>query len=537
MSKFWSVGVLPVVLLAAAGRAGAQSAVDMAAASCPVDVNSATDVKEAEVIIVEALDAKTDSARKVALRSAGKALTKTVDPKVNPGRSWEIGRIAALWLALPDQPVVTNRAQLGWGGDPTLKTDPSTQRVDLSVMIDSNFAIVEKAIPSCVPSTSDWRQQPGWQRLVKLAVRQANDSHFDSAAVTVAEASRIYADHPYPLFVMGQIAEAKGDHKAAIARFNEAIDKSMTDSSFAPVRETAENTVGQVAVAAARTETNPDDKKFYLAAAKDAYTKLAKEPGGGTVAQAGLTQVARLSGDASAATAAYKVVMDDPAATYSDLIDAGVAAGSAHQMGDAIALFRRAVAVNAYQRDALFNLAFLLAQADSGMSARPFVDRLVAVDPSNPDDYLLAQTVYAMMQSTALSVARRDSSQAAALTQPGDAARSKALRDSAAAWTDSAATFEKAAFAFLNKKDGIAVAVAFNVWTPKTGSVTLGGRLTNTTGTAKTVTVHVEFLDKAGNTVTSKDVNVTVDPKGSKDFTLTGDGVGITAFKYAPISA
>ena len=259
---------------------------------------------------------------------------------------------------------------------------------------------------------------------------------------------------------------------------------------------------------------------------------MAKEPGGAKAAQDSLVAVAAISGDATVAQAAYKEVLTDTNATYMDLVGAGVAAGNAGQLADATVLFRRAVAINAFQRDALSDLSILLAKADSGVAAKAYVDRLLTVDPANPANYDLAQQVYASLQRDANRTAKRYADLAAA--NAADPAKSAAYRDSATAATNAATAFGDTSLGFLSKKDAIVVGVQFSQWIPKAGSVTLGGLLTNTAATSKTVTVHVDFLDAGGHTISSSDATVTVDPKHSKEFSVTGSGAGIAAFRYSP---
>ena len=59
----------------------------------------------------------------------------------------------------------------------------------------------------------------------------------------------------------------------------------------------------------------------------------------------------------------------------------------------------------------------------------------------------------------------------------------------------------------------------------------------NQTEAAKSFTLKIDFLDKAGRVVTSQTVEVgPVEPKRSKSFKAEGVGAGIVAFRYAPLS-
>ena len=60
--------------------------------------------------------------------------------------------------------------------------------------------------------------------------------------------------------------------------------------------------------------------------------------------------------------------------------------------------------------------------------------------------------------------------------------------------------------------------------------------MTNQTDAARAFAFKIEFLDKAGNVVSSQDVSVpSVAPHAAGNFAATGTGAGIVAFRYPAI--
>ena len=77
--------------------------------------------------------------------------------------------------------------------------------------------------------------------------------------------------------------------------------------------------------------------------------------------------------------------------------------------------------------------------------------------------------------------------------------------------------------------------VEFSEFTPTDAKTTLGGRVTNQGDADKAVTLKIKFVDKSGNVVSTQDVPVgTIPAHKSLQFSATGTGAGIVAFRYDP---
>src|SRR6201999_1842948 len=83
---------------------------------------------------------------------------------------------------------------------------------------------------------------------------------------------------------------------------------------------------------------------------------------------------------------------------YGQLMNAAVIAAKANQNKDAIKLFDAARNANPYHRDALYNLARLYMLDSMYVQGIPVARQLIAVDPSNPDNYQLMAIAYAAQQ-------------------------------------------------------------------------------------------------------------------------------------------
>ena len=105
------------------------------------------------------------------------------------------------------------------------------------------------------------------------------------------------------------------------------------------------------------------------------------------------------------------------------------------------------------------------------------------------------------------------------------------------AYGDSSKTALDSALKYQTLMTSVPARVTFNEFTPGDNKVTLGGSVTNQTEAAQSFTLKIDFIDKAGNVVSSQTVDVPgVDPKRSKPFRVDGTGAGIIAFRYAPIT-
>jgi hypothetical protein len=530
--------LVPALLIAGlAANAGAQKA-------CDIDEGKPNQVARAvlDIQIAQQSAKPEDAASK--LKDAIK-LVHDGDMKVNPvGRNYELGRTLVLFTSQPSvQNGMTTRGALGF-------TDNPTAPYDLYAGIDSAFTVVETANPECDKETAQWRQQKPWVDLVNRAIEAANADKMDSAVYLANRSLLLSKNAPYAFYVLAIDAQKKDKYMDAIAQYKAGVEAAK-DTTQADFRRQMLQATGNLAADAAEQATGPE-KTTYMNEAKAAFTALAADPGTkyADAARSGQARLATMSGDTTAIKATYAEALANPSAfNYAQLMNAAVTAAKANQNKDAIKLFEAARAANPYHRDALYNLGRLYMLDSAYSQGIPVVRQLLAVDPSNPDNYQLIAIAYAAQQKAYTAKQRSADSLAKALGKRANdpkvkASAQRAAIDSAAreqkiisAYSDSAKTVLDSALKYNTMITSIPARVVFNEFTPGDGKVTLGGQLTNQTDAARSFTLKVDFLDKSGNVVSSQSVDVpAVDPKRSKPFRVEGTGAGIVAFRYAPIT-
>lgn len=526
MPAFGRTTLLPIAMTALLGSlAGAQQK------ECEVNEGSPSEVAKAMLALQVAQSAQAPDAAAKQLKSAIANLEKA-DPKKNPvGKSFVYGKTLVMWLSQPNVESIANRGTLGYTSNPE-------GTIDLAAAIDTAFSSVESAMPECATQTSAWRQQKGWVTLINAAIEQSNAGNVDTAEVLAKRSLLLYRGSPYGHMVLGNIAQKRGKTTEALQHYQQTVEIAGTDTSYADVRRNTLLNMGNMATAAAEGATGAE-KDSYVKAARSAYEALARDAGQsgnyGDLAQQGLARLAQASGDTAAMKATYQDKLANPDAfTYAQLMSAAVLAANANEVGDATKLFAAAYKLNPYHRDVLANLAIMHIQANEPDQALPFIKKLVEADPSNGENYRLFTHAYAKIQSRLMAANKEYGKKANASK---NARAKKAYIDSATISNDSIRQVTDLALKYNQLADTLPVKVTFSEFTPDSAKATVAGSIENLSDASKTYTMTVEFLDKAGNVVTSQETNVgPVTAKGSGRFSVTAAGQGIIAFRYKPVN-
>ncbi len=314
--------------------------------------------------------------------------------------------------------------------------------------------------------------------------------------------------------------------------------------------------MGGLLVDAADSTKDKAGKDKYNAQAKDAFTlgltctgqyaKIAE------MSQIALTQLALQRGDSAAVKGVFADMEAHPEKyAANQLAQTGGAAAGANQNADAIKLFEDALAASPYHRDALYNLARLYVVSKRETEAIALLDRLMKVDPNGRANYLLATSAYASLRNAQVVVNNNLKARADSITgkTPADIKKKTAIADSTKGPADSAMKLLTPQLTNMAMPDSLVAFVTFNEWTPSSDKAIVGGVLQNNTLAARPFSFKIEFLDKAGAVVTTGDA-VIKDPVGAKtctapdaggnmtctrnssEFTVTGTGAGIVAFRY-----
>ena len=481
--------------LAAALPAGAFA--QAAAAKCEIDDGKPNELKDARTALVTAgLVAKPEEKKK----QLAKAIGLVTSPKANAnqvGRNWLLGRALVTYASLPDQPVVVPKASLGYAGG-------AQEQIDLVVAADSAFDVVEQAMPQCESETEQYRRVP-YVPLVNQAVNLYNAKQVDSAVAIANRALMIYPKSPVAYNVIGNAAQGKDDIPGAVDAFKKMLAAIGTDTAYADEKKQVMMNIPQLLAAAAENAEGAK-KAEYAKQAAEAYQAYLKDYPDDAGAQSGLARVQLMAGDSASANKIYTDMLAAPD-RYSDmqLLEAGVNAARAERSKEAALLFEAGLKKNPYYRDGLFNLSVTYLQSNQLDKMPPVMERLVEVDPNNPENYRVFVNYY------------QEKVKAEKVT-----AQKKLLSDSV--------------LKYYKLFSEPAAKVTFNLFSHDGAKHTLAGNIENLSAAAKTYTLKVDFLDNTGKSVATQEATVgAVDPKTSKPFRITVEKEGVAAFKYAPI--
>jgi predicted Zn-dependent protease len=522
------VRILPAaaLLVATAASLGAQQAATPPACDATQPTNASA--LKASLTLQSALKMqKTDPA------GASKNLTSTVkalDAGANTpdaATAYAMGSALALWMNQPGIGLTPKRSALGFNSNPEAT-------IDLPASIDSLFKIVEAKQPGCAYYTAFWRGgQQAYLDLVNGAINALNADKLDSAQFLATQANKLYSASPYGSMVLGNIASKKNNNDEAVKYWQAAAAAAGSDTSYRDVERQVLGNIGSVYLNQARDEKTPKEARAEAAKkAAEAYNKVLAIPGGkGGNARQNLQAALLIAGDTVSATKSYSELLANPSAyDYTELLNAAVTASRANKAEDAAKLFEAVLQANPYNRDALFNLAVTYIGLGQNAKVPPIVTRLVAVDPGNPENYLLAARAYVEI----------------AKTRKG-AAATTAVNDTTMSW--------------FNKGSQLPVEVTLTEMTPGEKALEIAGRVldrrdkaaqaaagsTSTTRSAakkaaapakstlppKAVTLKFEALDKAGTVLGSQSVTVDpLTPGKSAPFRVSIPAANAVAYRY-----
>ena len=516
--------LMPLLLSAAVTAvAGAQQKPK----ECEVDEGKPGEVARAMLALQVAQSTQKPEDAAKQLRNAVGSLEKADKSKNPVGTNFVLGKTLVLWMAQPGVTQVTTRGTLGFTQNPQ-------QPYDLIIGIDSAFSAVEKAMPECATQTSAWRAQKGWVSMINDAIAQLNADHADSAEYLAKRSLILNPNAPYGYMVLGNLAQKKNQTRQAIDYFKQTVEKSGADTSYADLKRQTMLAAANLAAGAAEAATGPE-KAAYLADAKWGYEALSQDPKAGNYgdqARTGLATLASQQGDTAAVRATYAQQLSNPSSfSFQQLLNAGVAAARAKQVADATTLFEAAYKKNPYHRDVLYNLAIMYLNGDKYDKVVPVVRQLVAVDPSNGENYRLFTIAYANQQKGFNDKIKAYNALAKKAKTPK---AGKAIEDTARFYFDSAKAVADSALKYNTIAEAYPAKVTFNQFSTEEGKSTLGGSVANNTDQTQTYTLKIDFLDVSGKAIASETTTVGPVAAGqSAHFSVSGAGAGVAAFRYA----
>jgi tetratricopeptide (TPR) repeat protein len=471
-----------------------------AAASCDPTANTRGDIAKAQFSMTRAISAG-DKGNPT--RDLQEVLRLAENGTDNPtARNYLRGEAYILFLMQPNAQSVVPRSALG------LTTNP-TGTIDLYVAADSAFSIVEKASPECATLITQWRQQKPWLNALNGAISALNAGQLDSAEA-LAKRSLVLDRHaPYAYSVLGSIAQGRKNLPAATEYWKQTLAAAGTDTVYADVRTKTMYEIASAGSDAAEAQTGAAKRAAAKAAIKPWQDYIAVANNDLLLADA-IDQAARMymaAGDSASIPTLYAQMLANPA-KYGEisLVHGGVVATRNGHQADAIKLFDGALTQNPYSRDAINNLAATYIQNNEFPKAFPLIDRLVALDPSNPDNPLLYAFAYQGLYK---------------------GTKDKKLQK---IYTDSLVYFNA-------KSEDAPVKVVVTEFTRRPDQTLLGGTIENRGTTSKTYNLSVDLLDKAGTVISTETATVgPVAPKKSGTFKITSAKGGAYGYRYKPVT-
>lgn len=468
--------------------------------TCDPTANTKGDIAKAQFSMQRALAAVDKGNPTKDVQDALKLIDNGTD---NPtARNYLRGEAYVIYLMQPNAQAVVPRSALG------LTTNP-TATIDLYAAADSAFTAVEKASPECVTVTGQWRQQKPWLNALNGAITALNANQLDSAEMLAKRSLLLDRKAPYAYSVLGSVARERKDMAAASEYWKQAIAAAGTDTSYTDVRNKTMYELASAATDRAESATGPA-KRAAAKEAEKAWQDYIAAADNDLLLSDALDNAVRAytaAGDSAMIPTLYAPMLASPS-KYGELtlVHAGVAATRGGKAVDASKLFDAALQANPYSRDAINNLAATYIQTGEFTKAFPLINKLVAMDPSNPDNPLLYAFAYQGLYK---------------------GTKDKKLQK---IYTDSLVYFN-------NKSENATAKLLVNEFSRRSNGTTLSGTIENRGSAAKTYTLNVEFLDKTGNVVGTE--TATVGPVAAKSvgtFKINSTAGGVYGYRYKPIT-
>jgi len=503
----------------------------VAGGTCNIDQNKPNSVKNATLSLVRLQGATKPEDR-------GRILTQVVNQlsseksKDNPaGQNYMLAQALIDWAAEPGMGGVVQRSMLGYTTEPTAT-------IDVLAAADSALKRLAEAAPGCSAQVAQMRQNQAWLNQINAAIAALNAGKADSAEYYANRSLLMYQGSPYAYHVLSAVAQNKNDDAAATRYWQKVIETAGTDTSYRELRNSAMYNIAVTKAQAVEAATGAQQKTLAkdAASALQAFVASAPTSPDALRAQPTLARMLLLAGDTTAVVGTYGDQLANPS-KYTDLqlTQSGVTASQIGKPADAAKLFEAALAQNPYERDALNNLSATLLSMKAYDKIVPVASRLIAIDPSNPDNYAFISLAYNGMANAAAN---------------GSPAK-KALNDSA--------------LKYYQMSEAMPVKVTFNEFSRGDARSAVGMTVEALQGNAppaattaparpgtrpapaakpaapstapKSYTIKLEFLDKNGNVVDSQTQTVgPIAPGDRKPIRFETTKPGVVGFRYAPLT-
>ena len=526
--------------------AGAVSA-QAAPKACEVNESRPSAVGRAFLAVQTASTTQNPDVAKKQLGQAMKLLTTNGDKMDNqPGRNFVLGKALVLWSMQPNMGLDSKRGALGI-------TENPDATMDLAASIDSAFKVVEAAMPECVAETSRWRGQKPWVDMVNLAIEKLNADETDAAETAASRAITLNPFAPYGYVVLANVKQRRQQSTEAFVLYRKSVEIASRDTLYDDIRRQSLIYLGTLAADSAEMASDSVARMPYLNEARSAFEAILADKGAGdaaATARAGMCRIAIATGDTASLRRTYSGELALPAsAVYAELINAGVCMARAEMVREATLLFQGAYERNPYHRDALANLAIMFLQQELHDRSLPLAERLVTVEPNNPENIQLLVLSYAglatraraartaaMKASTPTPATKAGSKAPATKTAPAAPPAPRMSADVADSIFKVEQRYTALAVSTNERKDSLALKVQLSDFSILKGKATLQGTV-SLTPAAKNADgdylLKCDFLDASGGVVVGREAKVTVSSERAGRFKFEASDSAIAAFRYS----
>jgi tetratricopeptide (TPR) repeat protein len=490
-SRTWLLGGLLMGLAAGAG-AGAP----LAAQECKINDGSPYQLGGAKQYLVQVASRGRDDEKVGHLQNATRLLTTNPEKmrKNEVGRQFLLARAYSSWLDNGNAEYVMRRGDLG------MEENPDGTH-NLLLAIDSAVRSVIAARPECEAEVDKYRAVH-YSRVLNRAVGALNEGAADTAIFYARLSQQVNATDPRSWNVMSAAYGSKQQMDSSMMAMGQVIELAKDDTAFTEVVQQARYNLAVLTIdEAAGLEGSARDAMIDKAKGLlDDY--LAISPDDPSAKQA-LGRLAAATGDTAAIANIFADMKNNPDNyTAIQLFEAGAAAASAGQDGDAITLIENGLVKNPNHRDALYNIANIYMSADEPEKMLATAMKLTEIAPNDPLHWQLVAGAWQVKRNTFEEDADR-----------------KAASDSI--------------IAYIGKRDAVSPRVQIMVARNTGEKYEFVGSITNSGTDAASGTLIVEFLAADGTVVeTIEQAFADLKSGGQAQVRLEVENADVEAYRY-----
>ena len=473
------------------------------AGGCSVELYKPAQLAQAAILIQQAAALPEGEPAAKALRDAMRLLQDDRRFTTNPlGLAFSRAQIYILWLHQETAKERMTPFELNSGRD-------RTTMIDLVGVADSLLTIVETAAPECVGDIDRWRQSKPWNDRIGTAYRFLEANQVDSAQHYANAALRLDRRSPFIYNAYAQLAARRGDGAALRTNLEKSIELADRDTALVETTRQLRTQYAASLQEAAMSTADIAERNRMLDVSARTFLRIGQEDpasANGPAFISAALDIAMLLQDTSLVREVIGPMLEDPV-PYPDLalLIGAETSRMLNRSDEAMTLYRSALEKNPNIRDANYFLAFLSIEAKKPQDAMPLIEKLLQLDPSNPDNL--------MMKALALrpvAEAERDPTKRRALIRDVDAVTQ----------LESAMQQQLRVTRFERRAEG----------------ALFSGEIENRGRVAKTYTLEIEFLDLEGNVVETLSVTTaSAAPNATVPFSVTPTRPGIAAYRYKPL--